>query len=125
MASISNQGVASQAAFGQFGSTFTAATDVTVKPPAGMVIVAITFLGNTTLTTLTAEKQGAIADGGGINKDSSFNHTNEGAALASGNGDEITTNTIFPQGLTIYGRWTEVLAASVTTNTGYIAYFAP
>ena len=120
MASISNQGVASQAAFGQFGSTFTAATNVTVKPPAGMVIVAITFLGNTTLTTLTAEKQ---VDG--ENKDASFNHTNEGAALADDNGDEITTNTIFPQGLTIYGRWTEVLAASVTTNTGYIAYFAP
>jgi len=120
MASISNQGVASQAAFGQFGSTFTVATDVTVKPPAGMVIVAITFLGDTTLTTLTAEKQ---VDG--ENKDSSFNHTNEGAALASANGDPIVAATIFPKGLTVYGRWTEVLAASVTTNTGYIVYFAP
>lgn len=125
MANISNQGVASQAAFGQFGSTFTVATGVTVKPPAGMVIVAITFLGDTTLSALTAEKQGLIADGGGVNKDSSFNFTNEGAALASANGDPVVSTTIFPKGLTVYGRWTEVSANSVTANTGYIAYFAP
>lgn len=120
MASISNQGVASQAAFGQFGSTFSTTVSETVKPPAGMVIVAITFLGDTTLDVLTAEKQ---TDG--ENKDASFNHTNEGAALADANGDPIADATIFPKGLTVYGRWTEVSAASVTTNTGYIAYFAP
>ena len=120
MANISNQGVASQAAFGQFGSTFTQDAGITVKPPSGSVIVAITFLGDTTLDVLTAEKQ---TDG--ENKDASFNHTNEGAALADINGDPIVANTIFPKGLTVYGRWTEVSAASVTTNTGYIAYFAP
>ena len=120
MANISNQGVASQAAFGQFGSTFTVATGVTVKPPAGMVIVAITFFGDTTLSALTAEKQ---ADG--HNKDSSFNLTHEGAAAAAANGDDIGNTIIFPKGLTVYGRWTEVSAANVTTNTGYIVYFAP
>lgn len=125
MASITNQGVANQAAFGQFGSTFTVATNVTIKPPAGKVIVAITFLGDTTLSALTAEKQGDIADGGGINKNSSFNFTNEGAALHEDNGDPIVAATIFPKGLTVYGRWTEVSATSVTTNTGYIVYFAP
>tara|TARA_Y100001951_G_C11171427_1_gene200479 strand:- start:15 stop:392 length:378 start_codon:yes stop_codon:yes gene_type:complete len=125
MANISNQGVASQAAFGQFGSTFSVTVTETIKPPAGMVIVAITFLGDTTLDILTAEKQGAIDDGGGLNKDSSFNHTNEGAASAAANGEPINDDIIFPKGLTVYGRWTEVRAKSVTANTGYIAYFAP
>jgi len=120
MANVSNQGDANQAAFGQFGSTFSVTTTETVKPPAGRVIIAITFLGDTTLNVLTAEKEVS-----GENKDASFNHTNEGAALADANGEPINDNIIFPKGLTIYGRWTEVSAASVTTNTGYIAYFAP
>jgi len=120
MPNVSNQGDANQAAFGQFGSTFSVTTSETVKPPVGRVIVAITFLGDTTLNVLTAEKE---VDG--ENKDSSFNHTNEGAALADANGEPISSSIIFPKGLTIYGRWTEVSAASVTTNTGYIAYFAP
>ena len=121
MANISNQGVASQAAFGQFGSSFSVSTSDTIKPPAGMVIVAITFLGDTKLSDLTAEKQ---VDG--ENKDAYFNHTNVGAALTgSNNGAPITDSVIFPKGLTVYGRWTEVSAANVTTNTGYIVYFAP
>tara|TARA_R110002020_G_scaffold423728_1_gene632809 strand:+ start:2632 stop:2994 length:363 start_codon:yes stop_codon:yes gene_type:complete len=120
MPNVSNQGDANQAAFGQFGSTFSVSVGETIKPPAGRVIIAITFLGDTTLDVLTAEKEVS-----GKNKDSSFNHTNEGAALAAANGEDIPAATIFPKGLTIYGRWTEVSAASVTSNTGYIAYFAP
>ena len=120
MANISNQGVASQAAFGQFGSTYSNSIGETVKPPAGMVIVAITFLEDLKLDVLTAEKQ---TDG--ENKDASFNHTNEGAALAGTNGEPIGTGTIFPKGLTVYGRWTEVSLQAAGTASGIICYFAP
>jgi len=57
--------------------------------------VAIQFLEDTTFTTLTPE-------------DSSYIGT------ASGNGDAIDTSNTFPQGMTIFGRWTGFRLASGT-----------
>ena len=121
MANISNQGVASQAAFGQFGSSYSNTIGHSIKPPAGKVIVAITFLEDLKLDILTAENE---TDG--LNAYASFNHTNEGASLdVSTNGEAIGTGTIFPKGLTVYGRWTEVSLQAPGTASGIICYFAP
>lgn len=56
-------------------------------------IVAIQFLEDSTFTTLTPE-------------DSSFIGT------SGGNGDAIDTGNTFPQGATIFGRWTGLTLAT-------------
>ena len=56
-------------------------------------IVAITFLEDCTFTTLTPESSSYIG-------------------TASGNGDAIDTSNTFPQGVTIFGRWTAFTLAS-------------
>ena len=58
-------------------------------------IIAIQFIEDTTFTTLTPV-------------DSSYIGT------ASGNGDAIDTSNVFPQGMTIFGRWTGYRLASGT-----------
>jgi hypothetical protein len=55
MATLANQGVASQTAFGQHGSAFADALGAMIVPPAGKSIVAIQFLGDTLLDILVAE----------------------------------------------------------------------
>lgn len=61
----------------------------------GKKVIAIQFLEDTTFTTLTPV-------------DSSYIGT------ASGNGDAIDTSNTFPQGMTIFGRWTGYRLASGT-----------
>jgi hypothetical protein len=76
---------------GYLGAIFEDGTDnITSKK-----VVAIQFLEDTTFTTLTPE-------------DSSYIGT------ASGNGDAIDTSNTFPQGMTIFGRWTGFRLASGT-----------
>ena len=76
---------------GYLGAIFEDGTDnITSKK-----VVAIQFLEDTTFTTLTPE-------------DSSYIGT------ASGNGDDIDTSNTFPQGMTIFGRWTGYRLASGT-----------
>jgi len=58
-------------------------------------VIAIQFLEDTTFTTLTPQ-------------DSSYIGT------ASGNGDAIDTSNTFPQGMTIFGRWTGFRLATGT-----------
>jgi len=61
----------------------------------GKKVIAIQFLEDTTFTTLTPV-------------DSSYIGT------ASANGDQIDTSNTFPQGMTIFGRWTGYRLASGT-----------
>ena len=76
---------------GYLGAIFEDGTDnITSKK-----VVAIQFLEDTTFTTLTPV-------------DSSYIGT------ASGNGDAIDTSNTFPQGMTIFGRWTGYRLASGT-----------
>jgi len=76
---------------GYLGAIFEDGTDnITSKK-----VVAIQFLEDTTFTTLTPE-------------DSSY------IVTASGNGDAIDTSNTFPQGMTIFGRWTGFRLASGT-----------
>jgi len=76
---------------GHLGAIFEDGTDnITSKK-----VVAIQFIEDTTFTTLTPV-------------DSSYIGT------ASGNGDAIDTSNTFPQGMTIFGRWTGFRLASGT-----------
>ena len=86
-------------AFGQLGSGFSDEDDA-VTPPAGKVIIAISFLGDTTYSAHTA----AVANNGG------------GASETDG-------GTIFPKGMTIYGRWTSLTPTADSTSHGAIYYF--
>ena len=79
--------------FGQMGSVYTDSTTTTVRAAAGKVISAITFLEDTTFTTLTS-KDASIC----------FN-----TVTASGqNGEILGSDQVFPRGLTIYGRFGEL-----------------
>jgi archaellum component FlaC len=76
---------------GHLGAIFEDGTDnITSKK-----VIAIQFLEDTTFTTLTPE-------------DSSYIGT------ASSNGDAIDTSNTFPQGMTIFGRWTGFRLATGT-----------
>ena len=91
MASISKYTVSesNNVALGQSGCLFEdGADDIT-----GKKIVAITFLEDVTFTTLTPESSSYIGTSGG-------------------NGDAIDTSNTFPQGVTIFGRWTAFTLAS-------------
>ena len=60
---------------------------------SGKEIIAIQFLADSTFTTLTPEDANYIGTSGG-------------------NGDAIDSSNTFPQGLTIFGRWTAFTLAS-------------
>lgn len=109
MATLANQGVASQASFGQLGSGFLD-TDSEYTPPSGYVVVAITCLADTSFDILTSE------DG--------TRHFGFAAAGAGTNSTAIEADNIFPQGITIYGRWTNV---GITADNigGIILYLGP
>ena len=76
---------------GYLGAIFEDGTDNIT----GKKVIAIQFLEDTTFTTLTPV-------------DSSYIGT------ASANGDQIDTSNTFPQGMTIFGRWTGYRLASGT-----------
>ena len=110
MATLANQGIASQASFGQLGSAFVDdGGDYT--PPAGKVVVAIQCLADTTFTVLTPE---ATEDCFGV-----------AASSGVGSGNELVdSSNIFPRGMTIFGRWTAVTAAA-DDDGGIVLYLGP
>ena len=110
MATLANQGVASQASFGQLGSAFLDQGGAYL-PPAGSIVVAIACLADTTFSVLTPEATGTCF---GILEDS-------GVGTAD---DLVSSSNVFPQGITIYGRWTAVTATADTTG-GVICYLGP
>jgi hypothetical protein len=111
MATLANQGIASQASFGQLGSAFLDTAD-DYTPPAGKVVVAISFLADASLDTLTPE---ATGDCFGIAANSGQGTNNQ--LLSSGN--------VFPKGMTIYGRWTSVSLAAAANTAGLVLYLGP
>ena len=195
MATLANQGVASQTAFGQHGSAFADTLTSLVLPPAGKSIVAIQCLGDTLFDILVAEdgKQfiniGAAANGRAFDQVANDNSTSDslpnrfldfnGAATAlagdfvysaagvfqavvknvgfdsagvanshrieldrditvadsailhfggkavGGGGTAIDNGTVFPKGITIYGRWQAVSLQATQGTDGVICYFGP
>ena len=101
-------------AFGQMGSGFTD-ENVALTPPTGKAIVAIQFLEDTTLSGLVADTEQG-------NDAAFFSHTT--AVAGNGGGAaETDSGTVFPKGITIYGRWTSVTPSATSTSGGIICYF--
>ena len=99
--------------FGQLGSGFSDEA-VAVTPPTGKVIIAMTFLENTILSAM-------VADTSQGNDAAYFSHTTAVAGNGSG-AAETDAATIFPKGITVYGRWTSVTPPASTTG-GVIFYY--
>ena len=120
--------------FGQMGSGHIKVAATDLMPPAGSVIVAITMLEAVKFTVLTADTHlngpNTAARQGG---DGTAYFGTGTQVLANGiDADDTDTvesvvvaNTvIFPQGITIYGRWTSVSFADDYTH-GVIVYYGP
>ena len=119
MATLANQGVASQASFGQLGCAHTdSATAIT--PPKGKVIVAITFLADNVLTGLIAEDPSQYFN----TAEAAHNETATAETQVEGSGGIAINGVSFPKGLTIYGRWTSVSLQADSTH-GVICYYGP
>ena len=108
--------------FGQLGSVFNNTVSA-ITPPTGKVFVAITFLLDTTLNTssgLTADNDATngleyIGDGTAAHDLAVGSET----GVSGGGGKAVVTATVFPKGITIYGRWTKI---TTVTAGQYIAY---
>jgi hypothetical protein len=110
--------------FGQMGSAFTD-EDAAVTPPTGKVIVAITFLEDTTLTALTPATDMYLdgTTGADLAGAAAFFGSTTAVGANGGNAAEIDAATVFPKGLTIYGRWSSVDPSAASTTGGIICYF--
>ena len=108
--------------FGQLGSVFNNTVSA-ITPPTGKVFVAITFLLDTTLNT----SSGLTADNDAAN---GLEYVGTGTAahdvtvgsesgVSGGGGKAVETATVFPKGITVYGRWTKI---TTVTAGQYIAY---
>jgi hypothetical protein len=107
--------------FGQLGSGFVN-TIGAFTPPTGKVIVAIQFLADTELSGLVADTNQIdatpVAGNTGF-----FSHTAPSAVVHGSGADATGSVTIFPRGLTIYGRWTSVTLGTADADGGFICYF--
>ena len=107
---MNSQEVAYQ--FGQLGSAHTQTAANTITPPSGKVIVAITFLDGLALSALTPVQ----LDGA----DTYFGYT--ATANTGGSSEVLDTSVVFPKGVTIYGRWSNV-SLNADSDHGILIYF--
>ena len=115
---------AQEATLGQYGSAFNNATDL-VAAPSDRIICAITFMADTTIQTMQAEN----SDAGQRIFPNTATEANASGTGSEGTGgvrwNDGSGTTIFPKGLTIYGRWKNVQMAAGDADGGIIVYFAP
>jgi len=116
MATLANQGVASQASFGQHGSAFLDSTNA-YTPPSGKVVVAVSMTEDSVFNVLRQEAStlGAADASVGFFGTSGTNNT-----FSAGGIGDVLAGTM-PKGLTIYGRWDSV----DLTSGACILYFGP
>ena len=107
--------------FGQLGSGFVNSTGA-FTPPTGKVIVAIQFLADTELSGLVADTSQIDATPAAGNT-GFFSHSAPNTVVHGTGADAIDNATIFPRGLTIYGRWTSVTLETADADGGFICYF--
>ena len=118
--------------FGQLGSGHLRANATDLTPPHGRVIVAITMLEDIQFDQLVAVTDGASADvddsdsyGDGVAFFGSQTQTRANGLDQSDDSAEsesVGTGVIFPEGLTIYGRWNRVSLNDDYTH-GVIVYY--
>lgn len=97
--------------FGQLGSVYTSGGSV--KPPTNKVFVAITMLEDTKFDgtgglVASDENKYFNTDHPANDLDAGLETTDEGSG-----GGEVPSTVVFPKGITIYGRYTEI---DVTTG---------
>ena len=104
---VEGQNFANEVGFGQAGSVFID-SDGASSPPTGLVFVAITFIDDTIFDAsggLIAENSANFA-----NTEAAAHDNADGSETASegSGGLQIDVSNIFPAGITIYGRWSEI-----------------
>ena len=121
--------------FGQLGSVYTTHSQDAIKPPTGKVFVAITMLAATTFDSaggLVAERTvvpgATAADPNTLTGDIYISTEQPAHDLADGSettiegsGGLVVDGVEFPEGVTVYGRWTEIdIAGSSGAIIAYI-----
>ena len=115
--------------FGQLGSVFNDGTAI-MKPPTNKVFIAITFLADTTLEAhggLVAQQNSTagleyISTETAAGVAQTAHDASDGSeSTSTGSGGLVVDNSnVFPKGITIYGRWTEVHPATGGPLIAYI-----
>lgn len=108
-----------QYGFGQIGSMFNDST-AAMTPPTGKVFVAITMLTDTTFDTaggLIAEQDlenglEYITTVDGSSAGDPAHNAGSSTKVSGSGGLIVDVSNVFPRGLTIYGRWSEIDLAS-------------
>ena len=110
--------------FGQLGSAYIAVAITDLTPPDGMVITAITMVGdNVEFDKLTVDtSKNSLVYGGTESNNAYFGIGN---ANTGGNSEAVVADGTpkFPAGLTMYGRWTTVSLRTTNPAGGIICYF--
>ena len=118
--------------FGQHGSGHTKTAANTLYAPTGKVIVAIAMLDNVSFSALTddrsfyrlttdADTEDGVAFFGTTTPVLPNGEDDDGDAVVS---EAVVNTVVFPKGLTIYGRWTNVSLQADSTH-GIIVYYGP
>ena len=104
------------ATLGQAGSIVVNGA-ITVRPPAGKAIVAITFLTTHAVGALVAEDEDKF-----INTVAAAHNldTEAETSLEGSDGVQFPTNVAMPAGITIYGRWTSFTGVASGLAIAYI-----
>ena len=105
---------------GQYGSVYTTASSDAIKPPTNHIFAAITFLSDTVFDSsagLVAETATKF-----VNTETAAHDLADGSETeVQGSGGQNVDSVVFPKGVTIFGRYTEI---DITSGT-IIAYIAP
>ena len=118
--------------FGQMGSVFNDTANP-MKAPTGKVFVAITFLADVSLEAhggLVAEQDSVNGleyistetAAGGVQTAHDIAHDGAATAISGAGGVAVEAAQVFPKGVTIYGRWTEIHPTAAASTGGIIAY---
>ena len=124
--------------FGQMGSGLLTTAATSIFAPKGKVVVAITMLADVSSSALVADTSHSTGSASVDNGPDDTAYFGSGTQVAANGGDgeaggynqalaeAIDTAggdaTVFPKGLTIYGRWTNVSLLADATH-GVILYY--
>ena len=124
--------------FGQMGSGLLTTAATSLFAPKGKVIIAITMLEDVSFSALVADTTYSSGSASVDNGPADTAYFGSGTQVAANGGDgeagghnqalaEAIDNagsdaTVFPKGLTVYGRWTNVSLLADATH-GVILYY--
>ena len=114
---------------GQLGSVYLTQNNSRFIPPDGMVIVSIVTIKDTSFTHMIPDNQ---ANAKHVGTTAVTNSTGDGGTLYA-DGEDVggtldgtldnLTDVVIPAGVTINGRWSQVMITDDLTTGGVILYF--